>query len=161
MPSFQYVTSSQPQTGTKSCETAVGFFVHVPPVACPHDETLQYSFVAQSAATAGRHPFGPASTSPEEPDAPELPLDDVFPLELPPLDVEVLDVDPLDVDPPEVEPLDDVELVVSPPEEPKRSVSLDPPHAPIVLIPTNPQQAKNQALRTGRLRSKVQLRKLP
>lgn len=163
--SFQYVMLSQPQTIGPVVGTTVGFFVHVPPAAAQL-VTLQYSVPAQSVGTEGRQVFVPPSVAPE---LPELLV--VEPLDVPPLEdvvvpleeVVPLDVPPLEVELPDVAPLDDVdELDVSPPlDEPKRSVSLEPPHATTTLVPTKLQQAKSQTLRTGRLRSKVQLRKIP
>ena len=119
---------SHPHTTSPCTVLAAGFFVHVPLSA--QFVTLQYSFDAQSCPEKSRRHCLPAST-PASVTVPDDPLEEVVPLDD--------DASPLDV-----EPLDDA---VGSPEDPKRPVSLEPPHAMATLAPTKPQQATNQARR--------------
>jgi hypothetical protein len=114
--------------------TSVGFFVQVPPAAA-HPVTLQYSSSPQSDGSEGLQPPGPASVVPGAPLVDPPPLLDV----VEPLDVEVV--------PLEVAPLEDDELDPSP-DDPKRSLSLEPPQAAIAAAPTKVQEPRSQALRT-------------
>jgi len=143
MASFQYVTPSHPQTIGGWSGSFICFLVQVPPL-CAQLETLQYSSSPQSAGTEGRHP-APASVVPEVPDVPDVP-------DVP----EVPDV-PDVPDVPEVPEVPEVPdepgaPVVGPPaelavplDEPKSSLSLEPPHAPIEATRTHAQKADSLA----------------